>query len=116
MVDLKFLSLLVHGISCGQSHGLSPRLGLASAFGSLRLRLGFCKALLRPSWAKPSLHITTPNDLSNLNDLELKVKQGVKPPLVSGDHDLNSPLLLFAIMLVTLPFWTQIKNLRTHCC
>jgi len=28
----------------------------------------------------------------------------------------ENQLLLFAIMLVMLSFWAQIKNLRTHCC
>ena len=38
-----FYNLLVHSISHKQSCGLSPRLGL-----------GFCQALIRPSWAEPA--------------------------------------------------------------
>ena len=58
-----FLSLPVHGISHKWSHGLSPRLGLALAFGGLRLGLGFCWALL-----KPSLHITNNHWKKNLKN------------------------------------------------
>jgi len=45
-------------------------------------------------------------------------KIGPATPLQASKCHKNTiyQLLLFAIMLVMLPFWAQIKNLRTHCC